>query len=118
MILDIGIFELQLKATDNARKKGWYVRWNKKSRFLPKNLIPEHEVLSIGDALSLVHSEISEALEAYRDNNKKKCALELADVIIRVAHFAGDTNIDLVEAVQKKLEINRKRPIRHGRKNL
>lgn len=43
---------------------------------------------------------------------------ELADVVIRVAHFCGSNGIDLAEAVREKTAFNRTRSWRHGNKAL
>lgn len=50
----------------------------------------------------------------------KPCGIpiELADIMIRVAHFAKKHNIDLVKAIQMKADYNRTRPHRHGGKAL
>lgn len=50
----------------------------------------------------------------------KPCGIpiELADIVIRVAHFAKKHGIDLVEAIQIKADYNRTRPHRHGGKAL
>lgn len=78
----------------------------------------------------MVHSELSEALEDYRNGLKPDVTLkddggkpygipsELADVVIRVADMCGYYNIDLEAAVKAKLEFNRTRPYRHGGKVL
>ncbi len=66
--------------------------------------------------IALIHSEASEMLEAYRDNNWEEVEKELADVVIRCLDFAGIFNIDLTSKILDKLEINRKRPYRHGGK--
>jgi hypothetical protein len=43
---------------------------------------------------------------------------ELADVIIRVAHYCGANGIDLAEAVREKTAYNKTRPFKHGGKVL
>lgn len=50
----------------------------------------------------------------------KPCGIpsEIADVIVRAAHFAGKHKIDLAGAVFEKMEYNRTRPIKHGGKVL
>ena len=81
--------------------------------------------------LALIHSETSEALEHYRNGNNGHLlttiwadakgkpdgfAIELADIIIRVADLAGMFDIDLDEAVQQKMDFNKNRPHKHGGK--
>ena len=78
--------------------------------------------------LALVHSEVSEALEAYResganetfhrltDNKPEGLVYELADVLIRVADLAGKYNLDLETAVREKTKYNSQREYRHGGK--
>lgn len=64
--------------------------------------------------LCLIHSEISEALEAYRDD--KPLGEELADVIIRTLDLADRLNVDIDREVKNKIEKNKLRGYRHGRK--
>lgn len=74
--------------------------------------------------LALVHSEISEAVEAIRDGsvsgttvNGKPEGLpaELADAVIRIAGFAAHQGIDLDKAIRDKSAYNETRPQGHGR---
>lgn len=107
------INELQQKAFDTAREKGFW---------------PDYPVvppISIVEKLALVHSEVSEAVESlrkrekfvwYGDNGKPEgLASELADVIIRVADLAEACGIDLELMVEKKMEYNAGRPAMHGK---
>lgn len=105
--------ELQKLSKFTANQHGWHVEWSSKYRIH----YPDTKYLSIGDALALCHSELSEALDAYRDNDKKHFATELADAIIRILHIAGDLDMDLTEAINEKMKINQSRPILHGRVN-
>jgi NTP pyrophosphatase (non-canonical NTP hydrolase) len=86
-----------------ARDKGWY----DKDRPIP-------------ELLCLLHSEISEALEAYRNNipeGDKHClSEELADLVIRIWDMCEYLNIDIAQAVNKKHQENLLRPYRHGNK--
>ena len=79
----------------------------------------------------MAHSELSEALEAYRDTGDvtltwyreldgkpEGVASELADVIIRVLDTARAYDIDVVPMIQTKMAFNATRPHRHGNKHL
>ena len=72
----------------------------------------------IPGVLALIHSEASEALEAFRVDDKENFAEELADVVIRVLDCASGLEIDLDKAVQDKLIKNRSRGYRHGGKRV
>lgn len=93
-----------------ALTKGWWEN-------TPENYIPEK--------LALIHSEISEALEAYRENqltgmedDGKPVGLdsELADAVIRIFDLSGYMGIDIEEIIKKKMAYNMTRPHRHGGK--
>lgn len=71
---------------------------------------------NVGEMLALVHSEVSEALEADRkglmdDKLKHRNGLEveLADAVIRIFDMAGGLNLDLGGALVEKLAYNDKR---------
>ena len=64
------------------------------------------------EKFALIHSEVSEAMEAYRKKNmdgKDGLAEELADAVIRILHLAGVYKIDLEKEILKKLESNKNR---------
>ena len=64
------------------------------------------------EKIALIHSEISEAGEAYRHKNLKGSdglAGELASTVIRILHLAGCYNIDLEKEIIKKIKRNEKR---------
>lgn len=99
---------------------------------------------TVGEDLALIHSEVSEALEDYRqgfvpaqfrylDKNKGEfydkqqpngepmlkpvgIPSEMADIVIRVLHFCGKHGIDLERAVFEKMRYNETRPFKHGKK--
>lgn len=86
-------------------------------------------VPNIPEKIALMHSELSEALEQYRDGAPLHAILlgnpdgkpegfvvELADVMIRICNLAGRFRLPLEEALRDKLEYNKTRPYRHGGK--
>lgn len=104
--------DLSAECSRNAYEHGWH----DKDR-------------SFGDVISLIHSELSEALEDYRDGKsinevywegEKPCGIpvELADVLIRIFDFCGQNGINIQSALEKKMKYNKTRPYRHGGKAL
>lgn len=92
---------LQAIITDvhaTARSKGWH------EAIVP---LPVH--------LALIHSEVSEALQADRKGEGDAAvAEELADVVIRVMDTAAAHGLDLAGALLMKMDTNKARPYRHG----
>lgn len=68
--------------------------------------------------LALIHSETSEALEAFRKNDRVNFEEELADILIRVLDCASGLGVNMDEAVADKLDKNRGRGYRHGGKRV
>lgn len=68
-----------------------------------------------GTEIALMHSELSEMLEAVRKRDFVNEAEELADTVIRILHYAGKYNIKLGHCIYAKMLKNYKRPFRHGK---
>lgn len=79
--------------------------------------------------LALIHSEVSEVLEEYRngkgmtevyykDGKPEGIPIEIADILIRVFDVCGYNKIDIEEAVRVKTAYNKTRPHRHGGKKI
>jgi NTP pyrophosphatase (non-canonical NTP hydrolase) len=108
------IKELCLKSHALAVEKGW---WESGER-------------NMGELLCLIHSEVSEALESWRNGEEplfvkpdkqgvpkpEGLLIELADVLIRIADLCQKKKWDLESALEVKLDYNRTRPHRHGGK--
>lgn len=104
------INDLVKEVHQNAIAKGWW-----------------EEERSVGDIIALCHSELSEALEEFRNGHQpteiyyngakpEGVPIELADVVIRIMDYCGRTGIDLQSAIMQKNEYNKTRPHKHGGK--
>lgn len=86
---------------------------------------------NVPSKLALIHAEISEALEEYREGRMELYyhnevappfgkpegfGIELADAIIRIGDLAEYLGINLEEMVRNKFEYNLSRPFKHGRR--
>jgi len=69
-----------------------------------------------GELIALMHSELSEALEALRKDDWDNVAEELADVVIRIMDFCEAREINLQQQILMKIEKNKVRPHKHGKK--
>jgi NTP pyrophosphatase (non-canonical NTP hydrolase) len=82
-----------------AKSKGWH-----------------DEQRETGTLLALIHSEVSEALEADRKGDQENFVEELADVCIRIFDLCGSREIDLEKAISEKMQRNKTRSYKHGGK--
>ena len=70
------------------------------------------EDINVAEKIALIHSETSEAFEAYRHKNidgKDGFKEELGDAIQRILHLCGVFDIDVEESIIKKIESNKER---------
>lgn len=107
MVTDGGLDLLAALLHETAREKGF---WD-----------GEYSNDKIGNKLALVHSEVTEVLEAIRKSKGSEHIVEeMADIIIRLldvyAAMRNENHIlhSLDEILEKKININKDRPRLHG----
>jgi len=110
---EMGLNQLAAEIHQNAVEKGWWDGNGGKS-------FPE--------ILMLCVSELSEALEAFRDGEPDfymteagiptGTNVELADCMIRILDYCGSQEIDIEAIIRTKHEYNKTRPYRHGGKKI
>ena len=68
--------------------------------------------INVVEKIALIHSEVSEAYEAYRHKNidgKDGFKEELGDILQRVLHLCGIFEIDIEQEILKKINTNQDR---------
>ena len=93
---------------DVNRANGWNV--TQATEWLDRYKIPA--------VLALIHSEASEALEAFRNDEQEHFKEELIDILIRVLDLAWAFDFDLDAAILAKIDKNRHRGFHHGGKRI
>lgn len=104
--LRYGLAWFQRRIHNTAKAKGW---WDE----------PGND----GEKLALMHSELSEGLEALRKDLQsdhipdfKGIEEELADTIIRILDYAGARGLRIADAMLAKADYNDTRGYKHGGK--
>lgn len=110
---------MQAEVVANCKDKGWY-----------------DEPRTFAEGIALMHSEVSEALEAWRMWKAEDATgfspvvfgqtvpkpegvgSEFADVLIRLLDECDRWGIDLEAEYERKMTFNRTRPYKHGGKTL
>lgn len=107
IVSEYGLDALAAVLHETAREKGF---WD-----------GEYTHDKIGNKLALVHSEVTEVLEAIRKSQgSEKVVEEIADIIIRILDvYAAMRNEEAVlhsldEILHNKMEKNKQRPTLHG----
>jgi len=68
--------------------------------------------------LALIGSEVSEALEAFRKNDKENFKEEMTDILIRAVDMASIFDPDIEQTIANKMAKNKSRGYKHGGKRL
>lgn len=105
------LLDMAEEVYQNNVNKGWY-----------------DDQRSFLEAMALLHTEVSEAVETWRDIGFEKrtdasgkpddVGSELADVLIRLLDDCYRNGIDLEAEYERKMAFNRTRSYRHGNKRL
>jgi NTP pyrophosphatase (non-canonical NTP hydrolase) len=94
-----GILNCSVMMHEISKARGWYHTLDADGNKVAK-------VRNIAEMLALIHSEVSEALEADRKGNHENFAEELADAVIRIFDLAVYKNVDIAKAIVQKAQKN------------
>ena len=78
--------------------------------------VGEYIRLKKAEKIALIHSELSEMLEAIRKGDVENEAEEWADVLVRHLDYNGGFQTNGMDAFEKKQLVNYERPYKHGKK--
>jgi len=136
----VGLEILQAAIAANNFEKGWRTKETDHLGIEQKQTFNKRPV---GELIALLHSEVTECFESYRNNEPtlhykypgyaparfelaserngvlgkpEGMASELADVIIRVFDMADELEIPVIQAVLEKHAYNQTRAYKHGGK--
>jgi len=118
------ITELCKKAHAQAIEKGFWIP----REDVVKGKLPKVRYRNLSELLMLVVTELGEACEALRHDNRQNTSSvlkmkwskdtfedELADAVIRICDLAQSESIDLEWQIEKKMQYNQTREHRHGK---
>nr|WP_280639316.1 MazG nucleotide pyrophosphohydrolase domain-containing protein [Clostridium botulinum] len=97
--------------------------WKEEQNIITKMCVKEfedEEIKAVKRAfmcqrLMLIVSEVSEAVNALRKDDKENYAEELADIILRTSDTSLGDTVDIEKEIKKKMKKNRSRPYKHGK---
>jgi NTP pyrophosphatase (non-canonical NTP hydrolase) len=94
-----GLNEFAKEAAAYREAKGFVTSWD-----------------NMPEKLMLVVTEVAEAMEAVRHDDRANFAEEIADTCIRCLDICGSLGIDIEAEITAKMERNRAREYKHGGK--
>ena len=104
---------LQWFCHGQAKRNGWWTDMTSGQDLTSKGYPLVRPIKNVGEQMSLLHTEVSEATEGDRRNkmddhlpHRTSLEVELADVVIRVFDLSGGWHLDVAGAIAEKLIFN------------